>query len=328
MGAGKRGSRLARIGATAIAAATVAAACTAAAASSASAATSGSARATAVAANTVSGRSATPAAMSRRAALWREGGPGPPSRRCSSDSRRSSTIRADRQSVRRRHPGGSLGVPGGQRPFGGRGDRPGHEEGPRAPQDVQGERPPTGRDQDRSQPGDGRAGPLQEPPDLADQPCIDRRRLLVHMRRRRLPGDTPNGNYTAPTSPAGIKDRSGRCITRCSSTTTDTRSMAKPTPRSVPVSHGCVRIPFDIADLFYKDLKISETPGKAEVWIYKPVVVLARLDWTLHRRPGDSGSCAARRSRQLPGVTLVGGSYAAGLRVRASRRRRGRPVLP
>jgi lipoprotein-anchoring transpeptidase ErfK/SrfK len=63
MGAVKRGSRLARIGATAIAAATVAAACTAAAASSASAATSGPAKATtAAAAKTVSARSAAPAA--------------------------------------------------------------------------------------------------------------------------------------------------------------------------------------------------------------------------------------------------------------------------
>ena len=62
MGAGKRGNRLARIGASAIAAATVAAACTAAAASSASAATSGPARATAtVASKTVSARSAAPA---------------------------------------------------------------------------------------------------------------------------------------------------------------------------------------------------------------------------------------------------------------------------
>ena len=35
------------------------------------------------------------------------------------------------------------------------------------------------------------------------------------------------------------------------------------------VSHGCVRIPFDIASWFYKDLTISETPGKGtEVWIY------------------------------------------------------------
>jgi lipoprotein-anchoring transpeptidase ErfK/SrfK len=61
MGAGKRGNRLARIGASAIAAATVAAACTAAAGSSASAATSGSAKATATAAKTVSARSAAPA---------------------------------------------------------------------------------------------------------------------------------------------------------------------------------------------------------------------------------------------------------------------------
>jgi peptidoglycan hydrolase-like protein with peptidoglycan-binding domain len=36
-----------------------------------------------------------------------------------------------------------------------------------------------------------------------------------------------------------------------------------------PVSHGCVRIPFDIATWFYKDLTISETPGKGtEIWIY------------------------------------------------------------
>jgi peptidoglycan hydrolase-like protein with peptidoglycan-binding domain len=63
MGAVKRGNRLARIGATAVAAATVAAACTAAAASSASAAASGSAKAAAaVASKTVSARSATPAA--------------------------------------------------------------------------------------------------------------------------------------------------------------------------------------------------------------------------------------------------------------------------
>jgi lipoprotein-anchoring transpeptidase ErfK/SrfK len=62
MGAVKRGNRLARIGAAAIAAATVAAACTAVAASPASAATSGPAKATtAVAAKTVSARSATPA---------------------------------------------------------------------------------------------------------------------------------------------------------------------------------------------------------------------------------------------------------------------------
>jgi peptidoglycan hydrolase-like protein with peptidoglycan-binding domain len=62
MGAVKRGSRLARIGATAIAAATVAAACTAAAASSASAATSGAKANAAAASKTVSARSATPAA--------------------------------------------------------------------------------------------------------------------------------------------------------------------------------------------------------------------------------------------------------------------------
>jgi peptidoglycan hydrolase-like protein with peptidoglycan-binding domain len=61
MGAVKRGNRLARVGAAAIAAATVAAACTAAAASSASAATSGPARATTVASKTVLARSATPA---------------------------------------------------------------------------------------------------------------------------------------------------------------------------------------------------------------------------------------------------------------------------
>jgi lipoprotein-anchoring transpeptidase ErfK/SrfK len=36
-----------------------------------------------------------------------------------------------------------------------------------------------------------------------------------------------------------------------------------------PVSHGCVRIPYDIATWFYKELKITETPGKGtEVWIY------------------------------------------------------------
>lgn len=35
------------------------------------------------------------------------------------------------------------------------------------------------------------------------------------------------------------------------------------------VSHGCVRIPFDIATWFYKDLTISETPGKGtQIWIY------------------------------------------------------------
>ena len=62
MGAVNRGNRLARIGATAVAAAAVAAACTATAASSASAATSGPAKATtALAAKTVSARSATPA---------------------------------------------------------------------------------------------------------------------------------------------------------------------------------------------------------------------------------------------------------------------------
>ena len=36
-----------------------------------------------------------------------------------------------------------------------------------------------------------------------------------------------------------------------------------------PVSHGCVRIPYDIAAWFYKDLAISETRGKGtEVWVY------------------------------------------------------------
>ena len=75
MGAGKRGNRLARIGASAIAAATVAAACTAAAASSASAATSGPAKATAVAAKTVSARSATPAYVPPSGTL-REGSSG------------------------------------------------------------------------------------------------------------------------------------------------------------------------------------------------------------------------------------------------------------
>ena len=77
MGAGKRGNRLARIGATAIAAATVAAACTAAAASSASAAASGPARAAAaVASNTVSARSATPAAYVPPSGTLREGSSG------------------------------------------------------------------------------------------------------------------------------------------------------------------------------------------------------------------------------------------------------------
>jgi lipoprotein-anchoring transpeptidase ErfK/SrfK len=37
-----------------------------------------------------------------------------------------------------------------------------------------------------------------------------------------------------------------------------------------PVSHGCVRMPMDIASWFYKNLTISEKPGKGtEVWIYK-----------------------------------------------------------
>src|ERR1700722_16235412 len=76
MGAVKRGNRLARIGATAIAAAPVSAACTAAAASSASAAPSGSARATSVAAKTVSGRSATPAAYVPPSGTLREGSSG------------------------------------------------------------------------------------------------------------------------------------------------------------------------------------------------------------------------------------------------------------
>jgi peptidoglycan hydrolase-like protein with peptidoglycan-binding domain len=36
-----------------------------------------------------------------------------------------------------------------------------------------------------------------------------------------------------------------------------------------PVSHGCVRVPMDIATWFYKNLEISETPGKGtEIWIY------------------------------------------------------------
>jgi lipoprotein-anchoring transpeptidase ErfK/SrfK len=36
-----------------------------------------------------------------------------------------------------------------------------------------------------------------------------------------------------------------------------------------PVSHGCVRIPYDIATWFYKDLTISVKKGKGtEVWIY------------------------------------------------------------
>jgi lipoprotein-anchoring transpeptidase ErfK/SrfK len=62
MGAVKRGNRLSRIGATAVAVAAVAAACTAAAATSASASAAGTAKATAVASKTISARSATPAA--------------------------------------------------------------------------------------------------------------------------------------------------------------------------------------------------------------------------------------------------------------------------
>jgi len=77
MGAVKRGSRLARIGASAIAAATVAAACTAVAASSASAAASGPAKAkTTVAAKTVSARSATPAAYVPPSGTLSEGSSG------------------------------------------------------------------------------------------------------------------------------------------------------------------------------------------------------------------------------------------------------------
>jgi hypothetical protein len=35
------------------------------------------------------------------------------------------------------------------------------------------------------------------------------------------------------------------------------------------VSHGCVRIPYDIASWFYRDLTISETPGQGtQIWIY------------------------------------------------------------
>jgi len=35
------------------------------------------------------------------------------------------------------------------------------------------------------------------------------------------------------------------------------------------VSHGCIRIPFDIASWFYKDLRISQTPGVGtEIWVY------------------------------------------------------------
>jgi len=35
------------------------------------------------------------------------------------------------------------------------------------------------------------------------------------------------------------------------------------------VSHGCVRIPFDIATWFYKQLAISETPGKGtQIYVY------------------------------------------------------------
>jgi lipoprotein-anchoring transpeptidase ErfK/SrfK len=35
-----------------------------------------------------------------------------------------------------------------------------------------------------------------------------------------------------------------------------------------PVSHGCVRIPYDIAGWFYKDLTISENGNGTEVWVY------------------------------------------------------------
>jgi peptidoglycan hydrolase-like protein with peptidoglycan-binding domain len=35
-----------------------------------------------------------------------------------------------------------------------------------------------------------------------------------------------------------------------------------------PVSHGCVRIPYDIASWFYKDLTISENGNGTEVWVY------------------------------------------------------------
>ena len=35
-----------------------------------------------------------------------------------------------------------------------------------------------------------------------------------------------------------------------------------------PVSHGCVRIPYDIASWFYKDLTISEKGNGTEVWVY------------------------------------------------------------
>jgi peptidoglycan hydrolase-like protein with peptidoglycan-binding domain len=36
-----------------------------------------------------------------------------------------------------------------------------------------------------------------------------------------------------------------------------------------PVSHGCIRIPFDIATWFYKNLTISEASGKGtQIWIY------------------------------------------------------------
>src|SRR3984885_13889807 len=76
MGAVKRGNRLARIGATAIAAATVAAACTAAAASSASAATSAAGRATGGAAKTPSARSAVPAAYVPPSGTLSEGSSG------------------------------------------------------------------------------------------------------------------------------------------------------------------------------------------------------------------------------------------------------------
>ena len=146
MGAVKRGNRLARIGATAIAAATVAAACTAAAASSASAATSGPAKATAVAAKTVSARSATPAAyvppsgtLSRGVVRCRRQG--------SAAAPGVAQVRPghDRRPLRRQHRGCRLGVPGDQRGQGDRRDRHGHQAGARPPEDVPVERSPSGR---------------------------------------------------------------------------------------------------------------------------------------------------------------------------------------
>ena len=49
---------------------------------------------------------------------------------------------------------------------------------------------------DRGQPGARGARAVQEQPDLADQPRLQRRRLLLQLRQRRLPqAVTPNGTY-------------------------------------------------------------------------------------------------------------------------------------